>query len=461
MKLFTGVSLLAVFALPLPLYAAAISGTVTDRTGNKPAAGDTAVLLDLTQTMQESARTTIDVHGHFSFTVPDLTAMHVIRVEHQTAAYYAPVPPNTATVNLDVFDVAETVPGVHVYADVSRIQTDSQGLNVTESFTVRNESKPPRTQFSDHAFDFYLPTGAAVQDGAASGPGGMTVRNTPVSLQDNNHHAFIFPLRPGETHLQVSYQLPYSGSFEFHPAVSTPTDSLAVTLPTGMSFSGSGFQVFHGSSDQPGTVTYLMSDVRPGTQLLYKVSGSGTLPAQMPSTGPQSGGMGALTAQGSAPGGGLGAPIATPDPLAKYEWWIVSLVGLALVIVSAFMLRNRAGLQTSAAGGAISPGFVPPALASAVPSGVKLMAGKPPIATAEPQIAPPPSWEDAPHAMPSSTASPASAPRSPMLLDLKEELWGVETERLQGKLSEEESVQLRSALEILMRRALARRSTGA
>jgi hypothetical protein len=36
----------------------------------------------------------------------------------------------------------------------------------------------------------------------------------------------------------------------------------------------------------------------------------------------------------------------------------------------------------------------------------------------------------------------------------------VETERLEGKLSEEDSIRLRSALEVLMRRALTRRSTG-
>src|SRR5581483_5060287 len=91
MKLFARLTPLAVLALPLAMTAATISGTVMDKTTNKPAAGDTAVLLDLTQSMQESARTKIDAQGHYSFTVPDNAGMHLVQVEHQKASYYGPV----------------------------------------------------------------------------------------------------------------------------------------------------------------------------------------------------------------------------------------------------------------------------------------------------------------------------------------------------------------------------------
>jgi hypothetical protein len=104
-----GISLVAAVALPVSLAAATISGTVTDRTTNKPAGGDIAVLLDLQQGMTESARTTIDAKGHYSFSVADNAGMHLVKVEHQKASYYGPVPPNTSVVNIDVFDVAAKV----------------------------------------------------------------------------------------------------------------------------------------------------------------------------------------------------------------------------------------------------------------------------------------------------------------------------------------------------------------
>ena len=463
MKLLARLPLLAALALPMTLAAATISGTVIDRTTNKPAAGDTAVLLDLSQGMQETARTTIDAQGHFSFTVPSIAGMHLVRVDHQKADYYGPVPPNTSTVNIDVYDVAPKVAGVHIYADVLRMQTDAQGLNVTENYFVRNESKPPRTQFSDHAFEFSLPPGAIIQGGGATGPGGMEVASSPVPLKGKGQYAFVFPLRPGETQFQVAYSLPYSGSLAFHPSPSMPTDNLAVMIPTSMSFSGgSAFQSLPSDKDEPGTHTYLAVNLNPGEPLTYTVSGTGAMPredqnaqngnaqggqAMGAAQGGNQGGQDQTAAQNGPPGGGLAPPIDTPGPLQKYKWWILSSIGLALVIVAAFMLRSNPGMRPAAAGGAPAP--VPSALTPTLPPGVKATALRAELAHSSPPLTPAVSHP--------GTPAPAAV-GSPMLAALKEELFALETERLEGKLNDGEYAQLKSALEVVMRRALARRA---
>ena len=447
MKLSARFVLAAALAMPLSLAAATISGTVMDRTTNKPAAGDTVVLLDLTQNMQEAGRTTVNADGHYSFTVPAANGMHLVRVEHQKADYYGSVPPNTSTVDIDVYDVAPKVEGVHIYADVARMQTDQQGLNVTENYFIRNESKPPRTQFSPHAFEFYLPDGAVVEGGGATGPGGMEVANSPVPLGDKGHYAFVFPLRPGETEFQVAYRLPYSGSLAFHPRVSMPTDNVAVMLPTSMSFQGSQFQPLRGDADEPGTQTYLVTNVQPNTTVAYTVSGTGSMPreaqngqaAQAGQTmpGADQGAGGDQPAASTAPGGGLAPPIDTPDPLQKYKWWILSGVGLIMVIGAAFMLRTRPGVQPAAAGGAPAPSPLTPTL----PPGVKATAYRAQIASS------------APHAPLVQNGAPQ---KSAMLAALKEELFALETERLEGKITPEKYNELKSALEVVMRRALER-----
>jgi hypothetical protein len=461
MKLLARLSFFALAALPVSLAAATISGTVIDRTTNKPAAGDTAVLLDLSQGMQETARTTIDAQGHFSFTVPAANGMHLVRVDHQQADYYGPVPPNTSTVNIDVYDVVPKVQGVHVYADVVRLQTDSQGLNVTENYFVRNESKPPLTQFSDHAFVFSLPAGAVVQGGGATGPGGMEVQSSPVPLKQKNQYAFVFPLRPGETEFQVAYTLPYSGKMAFHPIVSMPTDNLAVMIPASMSFSGgSDFQTIPADKDEPGTKTYVTTNLNPGATVAYSVSGTGAMPREaqnaqgdngqgQPMSGDQ-GGQDQTTGQNGAPGGGLAPPIDTPDPLQKYKWWILSGVGLALVVVAGFMLRAKPGLQP--AGGPPMPPQ-PSALTPTVPPGMKATALRAELASHAPAT----QRSSGLHPGASAAASVPSSGSS-MLAALKEELFALETERLEGKLSEVEYAQLKSALEVVMRRALARQA---
>jgi hypothetical protein len=477
-------ALIAAAALPISLSAATISGIVTDRTTNKPAAGDTAVLLDLQQGMTESARTTIDAKGHYSFNVPDSTGMHLVQVEHQKASYYGPVPPNTTTVNIDVFDVAPKVDGLRLYADVSRIETDPQGLSFTESWFIRNESKPPKTQLSAKSFEFYLPDNAILEGATATGPGGMAVSTSPVPAGDKNHYAFIFPLRPGETRFQVGYRLAYTGSAKLQMRVTLPSENVAIMLPKSMTFDGgSSFQALGGDASGPGTQTYLATNVKPDTPVTFTVSGSGSMPREQQGNS-QGMGQGAASMEGmgqaapgqgasgqdqgapgaqdqtpqsglqSGPGGGVAGapPIGTPDPLDKYKWWIFSGLGLILVVAAAFMLRAKPGQTPSIAANEPSP------LTSTLPPGVR-------ATTLRAQAAA--SAHTATNGA-SSAASPASAaPRpagqasagAPMLAALKEELFELETERLAGKITDAEYAEHKAALEVLLKRALARKVT--
>ncbi len=448
MKPLCQLALAVALAVPVSLSAATISGTVTDRTTNKPAAGDTVVLLDLAQGMQESARTTADKSGHYSFTVPDSNGMHLIRVEHQKASYYGSVPPNTSTVDVDVFDVAPKVDGVHIYADVSRIETNPQGLSVTESWFIRNESKPPRTQFGPQAFTFFLPAGAVLEGSTATGPGGMPLSDSPVPLGDKDHYAFLFPVRPGETRFQVGYHLPYSGSLALQARDSMPADNVAIMLPKSMSFSGTAFQPLPADANEPGVNTWLATNVQPGNAVAFTVSGTGSMPREQQAPGAAAQGMVASdqsgqagpdqAAQGGAqpdanrPGGGLANPIDTPDPLNKYKGWILSGLGLALVIAAAFLLRAKPGQQAAVAGAAAAPAGLPAPVASA---------------SATVRHAP---------AVSVATAQNGAGQKGALLAALKEELFSLETERVEGKLTESEYAELKSAFEVVLRRALAR-----
>ncbi|MGC2582840.1 MAG: carboxypeptidase regulatory-like domain-containing protein, partial [Acidobacteriaceae bacterium] len=443
-NLLSRFALFAALALPVSLAAATISGTVTDKTTGKPAAGDTAVLLDLQQGMTESAHTTIDAKGHYSFTVPDTNGMHLVRVDHQKASYYGPVPPNTTIVNVDVFDVAPKVDGIHLYADVERMETDQQGLSVTESYFVRNESKPPKTQLSAHSFEVVLPSDATLEGATAAGPGGMAVESSPVPTGEKGHYAFIFPLRPGETRFQLGYHLPYNGSASLHAQVSMPADNVAVMLPKAMTFSGQGFQPLQGDASGPGTQTFLATNVKPDTPIAFTVSGTGSMPREQqqaqgqgaPGQGmgsPDQSGAGQSAPSGQSampttPGGGLGNPIDTPDPLQKYKWWILSGVGLALVIAAAFALRAKPAQQPAVAGAVPAPNPLMPTL----PPGVKATAVRASLTSAP--------------AANGAHLKPVTA--SGTLAALKEELFALETERLEGKITDAEYAEHKGALEV-------------
>ena len=417
-------SVLALLTLPVTAFAAStITGTVTNGTNHSAAANDDVVLIALSQRMQEVARTKTDSRGHYSIQSPD-DSMHLVRVDHQKAAYFQPAPPNTPTVDVQVFDVAPTVPGITTEANVLRAETVPQGLKVTQSYFIKNDSSPAKTQFSDHSYEIFLPEGAQIQGAAAMGPGGMPVSSSPIPLGDPNHYAFVFPLRPGETQFQVSYQLPYNGSLKMTERLATPADNLVVMLPRSMTFKADpsiGFQPVdpsQGGQTSTAATTYLVKNASPTRPISYTISGQGSLPRDVDASAQGGGTQGAepnTPAAGSAaaqsdtrPGGGLGNPIDTPDPLNKYKWWILSGLGLAFAIAAGFLLRRPA------AAAAVNP----PAAAAAGPG----------------------------------------AHQQNLIQALKEELFTLETQRLQGTISEFDYREAKEGLEVVMKRALSRQS---
>ena len=255
-----------------------ITGTVTNKTTNKPAAGDDVVLIRLAQGMQEATRTKTDAKGHFTLEVPaGDNGIHLVRVTHDKANYFRPAPPGTQSVEVDVLNAAAKVKGVSSEADVMRMQTDESGktLHVVENFFVKNESNPPMTQFSDRPFEFYLPEGAVVEGSAALAPGGMPVQASPVPLGEPNHYAFIFPIRPGETRFQITYQLPYSGSLKFAPRVAMPTDTIAVMMPKSMTFKAGPSAPYTPVTEETTAQTYVARNVQPSQALDFTVRGQG------------------------------------------------------------------------------------------------------------------------------------------------------------------------------------------
>ena len=410
--------------------AATVSGTVTDKTNGKPAAGDTVVLVDVQAGMAEVAHATTDARGKYTLTLPG-NSPYLIRVTHQGAGYFIAAPQGGAPGDIPVYDVAAKVQGVYIEANVLEVETDNGMLKVDERYYVHNTGTPPTTQWSKKSFEIVLPADAVINDAGAQRPGGL-----PTSLKmdpdgPKGHYSFNFPIQPDDgekdTMFQLSYGLPYSGGkYDFKSLVSLPADNLAVLMPKSMSFVAGGGASFKAVQEDPGVQTYLLKNAMPGKPVEFTVSGTGSMPreAQTGGGGPQadSGGGADASATPNTPGGGIGTPINTPDPLSKYKWWILGGLALLLAAAAAFLLRKPDGTAS-----AIADANAP------LPANPRASA---------------PSY---------ATAAPATKHAS--LLDaLKEELFAIESERISGTISADEYNQVKGALEIVLKRALNRSS---
>ncbi len=407
-----------------------LTGTVTNGTTNKPAAGDEVLLINLANGMDVGGTTKTDGQGKFSFKVT-VPGPHLIRAVHQGVNYHQMAPPGTNTADVQVYDVAPKVSDISVTADVIRFQADAGTMQGVRLFVVNNTSTPPKTQMNEHNFEFYVPAGAKVEQIQARAPNGQPIAADFTPQADKNRYAINFPLRPGETQFQLEFTLPYKGELTFDPKPLYSAQHLVIVLPKTMQFKAANGSSFQNMQDpnQGDSIVEVAQQAKPGQPLAFTLHGTGVInespgetasgAAQQQQSQPQA------QAQDNRPGGGLGVPIDAPDALQKYRWPI--LFGFAVLL---------------AIGGWVVTKRQPPATVGA---------------TATVKTVPTPSSVSRPLATPSTSMAGASAAKPSMLLEaLKEEIFQLEVEKKQGKITPEDYEKAKAALDQTLERALKR-----
>ena len=353
----------------------------------------------------------------------------MVRVNHGGVNYFpqgGPLMPGATTAEVTVYDTAKKLDGISQTVEVDRFQTDGNQLQGIALFAIKNGSNPPRALDGDKTFEFVLPIGAELDSGMAKSPGGQPLNMMPTEAGPTGHHAFSFPLRPGETQFQVSYHMPYNGQASFSPKPLSDVQHFVVMTPKGITFTPKNAERFQSMPDSPGVM--VATNAKPGEDLSFKITGTGQFQPEDQQAGRSGGGEessggstggGQAAARDNRPGGGLGAPIDSNDPLHDYRAVILGVFALVLVMGGAFVI-SKSNHQVLAA-------------KAAVASDVSEIV---PVAASEPAVA---------------------RDRNSLLLEaMKEELFQLEIDRQQGKVSAEEYATAKAALDETIKRALAR-----
>jgi hypothetical protein len=404
-------------AVPASLFAAEITGTVTNGTTNKPARGVEVVLLSLASGMDEAGKATTDAQGHFSVHVPDPGVPHLLRVNHQGVNYFQNAPPATSNTDITIYDSAKQVPGIFEDARVYRMQTEGGQLEVMVNYTLRNESSPPRTKMDNETFTVDLPPRAQLEDATAAGPSGMPLATSPVPTGKPNQYGLVFPIRPGRTQFTVSYKVPYDGSFEFAITPESQLSELGILLPKSMKFNGLS-RSFAQDVDEAGLAVFFTKNVSAHELVRFSVTGQGLAPREAQ-------GGDTVPSAPAAPAGN--APVETSSGSSKTLWYVAGVLVL-LVAGGAFWLWRRASQKEQAR-----------------PSKKgKSSAGK---AAAVKPVRP-------------SPAAKAAGPQENLLEILKDELFQLERDRAEGKVPDEQYEETKAGLDTLIRRQLKKKDKG-
>ena len=188
-------------------------------------------------------------------------------------------------------------------------------------------------------------------------------------------------------------------------------------MPKSITFAPAAGSPYNAVNDDVNAQTFVARSVTPSQSLGFTLSGTGQLPrdenapnaADNQQAGSQAGsGQPVPETQNTMPGRGLQNPLdpdGNRDPWSKYKYWILGVLAALIAVAAGVLLR-------------------------------KPQAG-PSVAAATPPLSPQ-------HA------------HGLLLQSLKEELFALETDRLQNRISEPEYLEHKAALETILRRALAR-----
>ena len=289
-----------------------------------------------------------------------------------------------------------------------------------------------------------------LESAQAKGPGGQPIAVEASPGSQKNHYAFNYPLRPGETQFQVSYHMPYSGEASISPKPLADVQHFVVMTPKGMTFTPKNPQQFQSMPDDRARQSWWSPTSSRGrtsasasrAQESFRAEGQQARPRRR-RRGSRRGGRAPRRRPRTTivPEADWVRPIDAPDPLHQYRALILGAFALVLVMGGVYVV-SKSNVRAH-----------PAAATSYHTQAQEAWVGHPAgsaggVADSQMPASDLPDYRE--------PAAPVSDRNALLLEAMKEELFQLEIDRQQGKITPDEYTKAKAALDETIRRALAR-----
>ncbi|HKD07946.1 MAG TPA: carboxypeptidase-like regulatory domain-containing protein [Bryobacteraceae bacterium] len=291
------IALLFAFAA---LAYAAVDGTVTNSSTGKPQAGATVTLFQPTnQGPQFIDSVKTDAQGHFQITkeVPAGGAGPLLlQAVYAGVQYNKMLPPGTPTsgVEIPVFESSKRPGDAKVDQHMILLEPAASGtLQVSESYVFKNDGKTTWNDPDNGTLQFELPAGAQGKvEVNALAPGGLPIRKAPDPGPRPNTFKLDFPIKPGESRVDLQWSMPFNTPGVFEERVLTKGGLTRVVAPVGVTFKGADLKDL---GQEPRTKATVFSTN--GPDIKFDVQGTGALNDGATDASASGGGDGAASGQ--------------------------------------------------------------------------------------------------------------------------------------------------------------------
>ncbi|MSV35435.1 MAG: hypothetical protein EXQ47_07535 [Bryobacterales bacterium] len=235
---------LALFTIACALPLLAVDGVVTNVTTGKPQPGVAISLVQPSQNgMVPLGNTTSGAQGEFKIDKEIPPGPGLLQATFQGTTYNQIIIPRSPTsgIQVKVYDATNKAGVARMLEHLILIEPTLDSIRVSETFVLGNETN---TTFNDPAkgsIQFYLPeaTGGKAQV-VITAPGGMPISRPPVKITPPGFYKTDYPVKPGETRMDVSYTVPAADKFS-GKVVASATATHLVTPPA-VTLTGDGIE---------------------------------------------------------------------------------------------------------------------------------------------------------------------------------------------------------------------------
>jgi hypothetical protein len=259
---------------------AAVDGVVTNGTSGKPQAGATVTLFQTSSQgpqFVESVKT--DAEGKFQITKevpPGGGGPLLLQAVYGGVQYNAMIPPGSPStgVQIPVFESSKKPGDAKVDQHMILLEPAPGGtLQVSESYVFRNDGKTTWNDPDNGTLQFALPPGAQGKvEVNAIAPGGVPLRKAPDPGSKPNTFKLDFPIKPGESRVDLQWSMPFNTPGVFEDHILTKGGLTRLVAPVGVTFKGGDLQDL---GQEPRTKATIFGVT--GPDIKFDVEGTGTL----------------------------------------------------------------------------------------------------------------------------------------------------------------------------------------
>jgi hypothetical protein len=274
---------------------AAVDGTVVNSTTGKPQSGATVTLFQPTNQgpqFIESVKT--DAQGKFQITkeVPPGPGPLLLQAVYSGVQYNKMLPPGTPTagVEIPVYEASKTQGAAKIDQHMILLEPSADGnVQVSESYVFKNDGKATWNDPDNGTLQFALPAGAQGKvEVNALAPGGLPLRKAPDPGKQPNTFKLDFPIKPGESRVDLQWSMPFRVPGVFTDRILTKGGNTRIIAPVGVTFKGDGLKNL---GQEPRTQATIWGVE--GPDIKFEVQGTGSLNDPSASGGQQGGQGGA------------------------------------------------------------------------------------------------------------------------------------------------------------------------